>query len=55
MAAGAAAAFLVGTILLRLFPVREMDDVDDDDASLGDAMEGVPSGVTGTGVAFVPQ
>ena len=41
IAAGAAAAFLVGTILLRLFPVREMDD-DDDDTSLDDAMEGVP-------------
>ncbi len=42
MAAGAAAAFVVGAILLRLFPVREMDDADDDDTSLGDAMEGVP-------------
>jgi len=42
MAAGAAAAFVVGTILLRLFPVKEMDDTDDDDTSLGDAMEGVP-------------
>jgi PTS system mannitol-specific IIC component len=42
MAAGAAAAFLVGVILLRLFPVKEMDDTDDDDTSLGDAMEGVP-------------
>ena len=42
MAAGAAAAFIVGAILLRLFPVREMDDADDDDTSLGDAMEGVP-------------
>lgn len=42
MAAGAAAAFIVGTILLRLFPVKEMDDTDDDDTSLGDAMEGVP-------------
>ena len=41
MAAGAAAAFLVGAILLRLFPVRDMDDADDDD-SLADAMEGVP-------------
>ena len=41
MAAGAAAAFVVGSILLRLFPVREMDDADDD-TSLDDAMEGVP-------------
>ena len=41
MAAGAAAAFVVGTILLRLFPVREIDDADDD-TSLDDAMEGVP-------------
>ena len=41
IAAGAAAAFLVGSILLRMFPVREMDD-DDDDTSLDDAMEGVP-------------
>ncbi len=44
MAAGAAAAFLVGTVLLRLFPVKEIDDTDDDDTSLGDAMEGVPLG-----------
>ena len=42
MAAGAAAAFLVGSVLLRLFPVKEIDDTDDDDTSLGDAMEGVP-------------
>ena len=41
IAAGAAAAFVVGSILLRLFPVRDMDD-DDDDTSLDDAMEGVP-------------
>ena len=44
MAAGAAAAFVVGSILLRLFPVKEIDDTDDDDTSLGDAMEGVPLG-----------
>ncbi len=44
MAAGAAAAFLVGSVLLRLFPVKEIDDTDDDDTSLGDAMEGVPLG-----------
>ena len=39
IAAGAAAAFIVGSILLRLFP--EIDD-SDDDTSLDDAMEGVP-------------
>ncbi len=44
IAAGAAAAFLVGTILLRLFPVKEIDDTADDDKSLEDAMEGVPLG-----------
>ena len=44
MAAGAAAAFLVGSVLLRLFPVKEIDDTDDDDTSLDDAMEGVPLG-----------
>ncbi len=41
IAAGAAAAFVVGAILLRLFPVPEIDD-SDDDTSLEDAMEGVP-------------
>lgn len=41
IAAGAAAAFIVGSILLRLFPVPELDD-SDDDTSLDDAMEGVP-------------
>ncbi len=41
IAAGAAAAFIVGSILLRLFPVPEIDD-SDDDTSLDDAMEGVP-------------
>ena len=41
IAAGAAAAFVVGSILLRLFPVPEIDD-SDDDTSLDDAMEGVP-------------
>ena len=41
IAAGAAAAFFVGTILLRLFPVREMADTDDE-TSLDDAMKGVP-------------
>ena len=44
MAAGAAAAFLVGAVLLRLFPVKEIDDTADDDGSLADAMEGVPLG-----------
>lgn len=41
MAAGAAAAFFVGSILLRMFPVRDMTDTDDD-VSLGDAMAGMP-------------
>ena len=41
IAAGAAAAFIVGSILLKLFPVPEIDD-SDDDTSLDDAMEGVP-------------
>ncbi|MGH1488496.1 MAG: PTS transporter subunit EIIC [Acidimicrobiales bacterium] len=41
IAVGAIAAFFVGAILLRLFPVKEMDDIDDD-TSLADAMEGVP-------------
>ncbi|MEM8705494.1 MAG: PTS transporter subunit EIIC [Actinomycetota bacterium] len=41
MAVGAAAAFFVGTILLRIFPVRDMTDTDDD-VSLGDAMAGMP-------------
>ena len=41
MAVGAAAAFFVGSILLRIFPVRDMTDTDDD-VSLGDAMAGMP-------------
>ena len=41
VAVGAVAAFLVGAILLRLFPVKELDDSADDD-SLADALEGVP-------------
>lgn len=42
MAVGAAAAFFVGSILLRLFPVRDMTDADDESDSLQDAMAGVP-------------
>ena len=42
MAAGAAAAFFVGSILLRLFPVRDMTDADDESDDLADAMAGVP-------------
>ncbi|MCY4457785.1 MAG: PTS transporter subunit EIIC [Acidimicrobiaceae bacterium] len=42
MAAGAAAAFFVGSILLRIFPVKEMSDADDDADDLADAMVGVP-------------
>ena len=45
MAVGAAAAFFVGTVLLKLFPVKEMDDQIDDSA-VEDAMQGVP-GVPG--------
>jgi PTS system mannitol-specific IIC component len=41
IAVGAVAAFFVGTILLRLFPVPELDD-SSEDSSLGDAMAGVP-------------
>lgn len=41
IAVGAAASFFVGSILLRLFPVRDMTD-DEDDVSLGDAMAGMP-------------
>ncbi|WP_419841207.1 PTS transporter subunit EIIC [Candidatus Poriferisodalis sp.] len=44
MAVSAAAAFFVGSILLRLFPVAEIDDTEDDDTSVADAMEGVPMG-----------
>ena len=42
VAVGAAAAFFVGSILLRLFPVRDMTDADDDSDDLADAMAGVP-------------
>ncbi len=41
IAVGAVAAFFVGTILLRLFPVPELDD-SSEDSTLGDAMAGVP-------------
>ncbi len=42
IAVGAAAAFFVGSILLRLFPVRDMTDADDESDDLADAMAGVP-------------
>ncbi|MYH87474.1 MAG: PTS mannitol transporter subunit IICB [Acidimicrobiaceae bacterium] len=42
MAVGAAAAFFVGSILLRLFPVKDMTDADDGGDDLADAMAGVP-------------
>ena len=42
MIAGAAAAFFVGSILLRLFPVKDMSDADDDSDDMADAMAGVP-------------
>ncbi len=42
MAVGAAATFFVGSILLRLFPVRDMSDADDDSDTMADAMAGVP-------------
>jgi PTS system mannitol-specific IIC component len=45
IAVGAAAAFFVGSILLKLFPVPEIDDTMDD-SSVDDAMQGVP-GVSG--------
>jgi PTS system mannitol-specific IIC component len=40
--AGAGAAFFVGTILLRLFPTRDMGDDEDDGSSLADAMPDIP-------------
>ncbi len=42
IAVGAAAAFFVGSILLRLFPVRDMTDADDESDDMADAMAGVP-------------
>lgn len=41
VAVGAAASFLVGVVLLKMFPVKEVDDTADD-VSLADAMGGVP-------------
>ena len=41
IAVGAAAAFFVGVILLRMFPVKDLND-SSDDTSMGDAMAGVP-------------
>ena len=40
--AGAGAAFFTGTVLLRLFPVKDMDDTDDDGSSLAEAMPDIP-------------
>lgn len=45
VAVGAAAAFFVGVILLRLFPVKDMADTDAD-ADIGDAIEHIPGVVT---------
>ncbi len=45
VAVGAGAAFLLGTVLLRIFPVKEMDDKMDD-GGLADAMKGVPGVAT---------
>ena len=42
IAVGAAAAFFVGSILLRLFPVADMTDADDKSDDMADAMAGVP-------------
>ena len=41
VAAGAVAAFFVGVVLLRLFPVKDMKDTDTD-ADIGDAIDNIP-------------
>ncbi|HKY48847.1 MAG TPA: PTS mannitol transporter subunit IIBC, partial [Acidimicrobiia bacterium] len=41
VAVGAAASFIVGSILLRLFPVKEMKDTDTD-VELGDVIPAIP-------------
>ncbi len=41
VAAGAVAAFFVGVVLLRLFPVKDMKDTDAD-SEIGDAVENLP-------------
>ncbi|NND03628.1 MAG: PTS mannitol transporter subunit IICB [Acidimicrobiia bacterium] len=41
IAVGAAASFFVGSILLRMFPVKDMKDTDAD-ADIGDALEHIP-------------
>lgn len=43
---GTIASFFVGAALLRLFPVRDMDDVIEDDEPLSDALAGVPGVAT---------
>ncbi|NNF62927.1 MAG: PTS mannitol transporter subunit IICB [Acidimicrobiia bacterium] len=45
IAVGAVAAFFVGVILLRLFPVKDMADTDAD-ADIGDAIDHIPGVVT---------
>ncbi len=49
VAVGAIAAFVVGVVLLRLFPVRDMEDTDAD-LELGDALPDIP-GLTMPGQA----
>lgn len=41
IAVGIAASFVVGVILLRMFPVKDMKDTDAD-AEIGDAMDNIP-------------
>ncbi len=41
VAVGAVATFFVGTVLLRLFPVRDMEDTDAD-SEIGDAVVNIP-------------
>ncbi len=47
IAVGAVMAFVAGTVLLRMFPVKEMTDTEIDAADVNDGMENVPGVIPG--------
>jgi len=47
IAVGAVMAFVVGTVLLRMFPVKDMTDTEIDEADVNDGMENVPGVIPG--------
>lgn len=47
IAVGAVMAFVAGTVLLRMFPVKEMTDTEIDAADVNDGMENIPGVIPG--------